>query len=252
MFSTKSISRLLLNQTPTVNLAERLNEGAIVLVATRKGQAMSEGTRLVMRFLLSMLHRAAESRHSAARHLPIAAYIDEFPDALSKSKTDESLLLLLSQGRKRRLSVVLAHQDFGQVAPSMLTGIASNADLRIIGGVILPVVVNCNGLLDIRRIEKGENKGKPTIDLLALKKGEFVAYRKGGTPRIIVSKKDPLGDMFHRLPTGKKARMKVIEQEMALIHEFMRERYAVPPDNVIHLPDRADDDGFDAAQPVYA
>lgn len=234
------IKRLLINDVPTVDLAEKLNEGAIILVATRKGDVMAEGTRMVMRFMLSMLHRAAEQRHSLGSLMPTAVYIDEFQDAL-KSKDDESIKLILSQIRKRGFSVVLANQEKGQLSPDMRSALKANCAIRVAGGINPDDEEDMRKLLGVRK-ERGEDGLLGwSIDLGTLKKGEFVVYKKGGKPRVIETRRDAFGEAFTPLPAKKRERMSLIIKELQRVRRYMKRTYAHDPSATTERPEETAD-----------
>lgn len=222
--SSQIIKRLLLNAEPTVDLAKKLNEGSIILVATRKGALHEEGTRTVMRFMLSMLHRAAESRHSLGGKMETAIYIDEFQDAL-KGKDDESIKLILSQIRKRGCAMVLANQERGQLSVDMRSSLKANCANRIAGGISPDDEEDTRKLLAIRKIQTDEGQ-QWSVDLGTLKKGQFCAYQKGKKPSVITTKRDALGEEFTRLPANDDKRIMVIERELARVRDYMRKAYA--------------------------
>lgn len=234
------VKRLLVNDHPTVNLAQRLNEGGtFVLVATRKGKIMPAGARLVGRFILTMVLRAVGARNSLGKPVKSFGAIDEAHNYLNKG-ADEALMNLLAEARKHWFSLWLFIQEERQTVPAMINSILTNCH----------IILGSNGMSDnmARMIkdkigvdvhESGPNKGKPTIELTKIPLFQFVASLRGKKPIMIKTKKDPLGDKFTRIPSGKKAE-KFVQQKMAQVHRIMREMYAQVPTH-----DDVDDGAFE-------
>lgn len=226
MISNDIVHRLLCNPIETVDLGKRLNEGAIVLVATRSGPATAAGARHIGRFMLSVLLRVAMARNENANPLPTVAHVDEFPSYLAGG-VDESLLGLLSKARKKRMAVCLYNQEEQQLAPRMISSLLANCGTLIAGGVSPGFAQRLSYQMGIKKIESGPDEGKPNIDLPRLKRRQFAAAWNGREPIIIKSKPDALGDAFHRMPKdgGKEV--------MARVHRIMREMYAEDPFEVV-------------------
>ena len=227
MISNDVVHRLLCNPIETVNLAQRLNEGAIVLVATRSGAATSTGARHIGRFMLSMLLRAAKGRNYLGDIKDTACYVDEFPNFLVAGR-DASLLELLSEGRKMGFSINLLNQEEQQLSPAMVSSLLANCETLIAGGVSPAFAQRISFPMGIKKIESGPDKGKPNIDLPCLKPKIFAACVKGRDPVTITSKKDALGDKYRRLPKGRAGR-KAVSEVMGRCHRIMREMYAEDP-----------------------
>jgi len=243
MISNPIIERLLCNPLETVNLAQKLNDGAFVAVATRSGAATAVGSRHIGRFMLSMLLRATKARDSLGAALPVAAYIDEFPNYLLGGK-DESLIGLLSEARKFRISINLICQEEGQTAPAMLSSLIANC--ATFGS--RNMAERLRFPMKIEQVESGPNKGKPNIDILKLNPHNFAACVKGHQPVVIKSKKDALGDRFRRIPKGKKGK-KMLEDTMTRVNGIMRELYAYDP--IEQQIDESDNvERFEEAQPI--
>jgi len=227
MIANPVIERLLCNPVETVNLAEKLNQGCFVGVATRTGPATAGGARHIGRFMLAMLLRAAKSRNSLGGLMPTSVIIDEIPNYMSGGR-DESLIGLLSEARKFGMSINLICQEEGQTAPAMLSSVIANCGTLIVGGISRQVAERVRFPMGIKANESGPDKGKLNVDILALKPKNFAACVKGHDPIVIKSKKDALGDNFRRIPKGAKGEA-MVAQTMQRVHQIMRELYAHDP-----------------------
>jgi DNA helicase HerA-like ATPase len=107
----------------TVDFAEIMNEGKILLVNLSKGKTGPEisrflGLLVVPRLLITAFQRAHISEEERR---PFFLYIDEFHNF-----TTPALATMLSEGRKYGLSLTLANQFISQLAPDIRESIFGN------------------------------------------------------------------------------------------------------------------------------
>lgn len=110
-----------------------LDEGKILIV-NLGGFHDEETQRLLGSLLVTSLEQAAFSRstQSPAERRPFFCMIDEFPLFCSRDQT--SLARILSECRKYRLHLGLAHQTITQLPGERIQGALENAKLKVIFG----------------------------------------------------------------------------------------------------------------------
>jgi hypothetical protein len=117
------LQKILTNPEKPLSLRKLMDEGKILLVNLAKGSIGEDtanllGSLLISRFDLAALSRA-DTPESERRDYTL--YLDEFHNF-----TTQSLVLMLSELRKYRLSLVLAHQYLTQLEPSIKDAILGN------------------------------------------------------------------------------------------------------------------------------
>lgn len=167
------LSRLLLDdmlgrmfQQPDNDFEPRawMDEGKIVIVNLASGRMGTDHARFVGGLLVSLVLRAALGRADvpAEARRPFVLYIDEC-ELLQAGTLEE----ILAEGRKYNLGAVLAHQEDGQISPTLLQAMG-NSGTRVI---FRPTVDDAPRL---RKVLLGRVEEK---ELLRLGVGEaFVAH----------------------------------------------------------------------------
>lgn len=123
------INRILTNPEKPLNLRKTMDDGKILLVNLAKGSLGEDtsnllGSLLISRFDLAALSRADRPEHERNDY---ALYLDEFHNF-----TTLSLMFMLSELRKYRLSLVLAHQYLSQLTPNIRDAILGNVGTIIV------------------------------------------------------------------------------------------------------------------------
>ncbi|CAN5584473.1 hypothetical protein BH10ACI1_BH10ACI1_15960 [soil metagenome] len=123
------LQKILTNPKKSLSLRRIMDEGKILLVNLAKGSIGEDtsnllGSLLISRFDLAALSRADTSEDERKDY---ALYLDEF-----HYFTTQSLVLMLSELRKYRLSLVLAHQYLTQLDPTIRDAILGNVGTTII------------------------------------------------------------------------------------------------------------------------
>jgi len=110
-----------------------MDDGKILIVNLAKGQIGEENAAILGSMILTRLYLAALSRadvpESARR--PFFLYVDEFPSF----GTEATLRGLLSESRKYRVGVTLAHQHLAQISDELRGAVFGNVGTRIAFGV---------------------------------------------------------------------------------------------------------------------
>ena len=106
-----------------------MDEGKILLVNLSKGSIGEDTSNLLGSLLISRFDLAALSRANKpeAERRDFTLYLDEFHNF-----TTQSLIFMLSELRKYRLSLVLAHQYLTQLDPNIRDAILGNVGTLIV------------------------------------------------------------------------------------------------------------------------
>ncbi|MFE3318102.1 helicase HerA domain-containing protein [Nocardia sp. NPDC059195] len=118
----------------TVEFADILDNGGICLARLPKGSLGEETSRLVGSLLVARTWQAvtARARVPAAERPDAALVLDEAQNFLNLSTPIEDML---AEARGLRLSLLLAHQNLGQLSRELRDGISANARNKIVFAV---------------------------------------------------------------------------------------------------------------------
>jgi len=132
VLSTPAFERMFAQKENKLDLFTALNEGKIILINTAKDLLKTEGSQLFGRFFISMLSQAALERSTIpeSRRTPTFAYVDE-----AQEYFDDTIETILSQARKYRVGITLAHQTLDQLTPRLRAAFLSNTSFKCAGGV---------------------------------------------------------------------------------------------------------------------
>ncbi|MCD9187016.1 MAG: TraM recognition domain-containing protein [Pyrinomonadaceae bacterium] len=123
------LQKILTAPEKPLSLRKMMDEGKILLVNLAKGSVGEDTSNLLGSLLISRFDLAALSRANIPEEArrDYSLYLDEFHNF-----TTQSLVLMLSELRKYRLSLVLAHQYLTQLEPSIKDAILGNVGTMII------------------------------------------------------------------------------------------------------------------------
>lgn len=132
VLSTPAFERMFAQRENKLDLFTALNDGKIIFVNTAKDLLKTEGSQLLGRFFVSMLSQAALERSTVpeSRRTPTYVYVDE-----AQEYFDDTIETILSQARKYRVGITLAHQTLDQLSPRLKGAFLSNTSLKCAGGV---------------------------------------------------------------------------------------------------------------------
>ncbi|MFF0531151.1 type IV secretory system conjugative DNA transfer family protein [Nocardia amikacinitolerans] len=118
----------------TVEFADILDNGGICLARLPKGSLGEETSRLVGSLLVARTWQAvtARARVPSADRSDAALVLDEAQNFLNLSTPIEDML---AEARGLRLSLLLAHQNLGQLSRELRDGISANARNKVIFAV---------------------------------------------------------------------------------------------------------------------
>jgi type IV secretory pathway TraG/TraD family ATPase VirD4 len=127
--SNSILRRIVTNPDRPLNLRRAMDEGKIILVNLAKGSIGEDTANLLGSLLISRFDLAALSRADTLENdrRDYVLYMDEFHNF-----TTQSLVFMLSELRKYRLSLVLAHQYLSQLEPRIRDAILGNAGTIIL------------------------------------------------------------------------------------------------------------------------
>jgi hypothetical protein len=122
------IRRMLGQKRSTLDLARIMDGGRVLIVNLAKGRIGEAPAHLLGALLTTAFAQAAEGRAATpeAERRDFTLYADEF-----QSFATASFATILSEARKWRLSLVLAHQFLGQVPPLLRQAVLGNAGSMI-------------------------------------------------------------------------------------------------------------------------
>ena len=132
VLSTPAFERMFVQKENKLDLFAAMNEGKIVLINTAKDLLKTDGSQLFGRFFVSMLAQAALERSTIPEHARTSTfvYVDE-----AQEYFDDTIETILSQARKYRLGITLAHQTLDQLSPRLRAAFLANTSFKCVGGV---------------------------------------------------------------------------------------------------------------------
>ncbi len=208
-FGTTHMTRNIIGQAHnSIDFRTVIDQEQIFIANLSKGTMGEDNSRLIGSFLVAQFQLAALSRAdiSEDNRVPFYLYIDEFQNFTSV----ESLASILSEARKYRLSLTLAHQYTAQLGDELRAAVFGNVgtivcfrvgfeDARILAEQLDPLVPHSLTELDphrawVRQLAGGTMREPTFVELLAPYtprhgRGVIVlkeSRRKYATPRDIV------------------------------------------------------------------
>jgi type IV secretory pathway TraG/TraD family ATPase VirD4 len=210
-FGTTRMTRNILGQARNaVDFRRVIDRGQIFIANLAKGTMGEDNSRLIGSFLVAQFQLAALGRADIGEEerVPFFLYIDEFQNFTSV----ESLASILSEARKYRLSLTLAHQYTGQLGTDLCAAVFGNVgtivcfrigfeDARLLAEQLAPLAPHSLTELDphrawVRQIDQG-TMCEPTFTALdppyAPRQGRGVVVlkesrRKYATQRAVVER----------------------------------------------------------------
>ena len=182
-----------------------LNAGKLILINTSKSLLKEQGTEIFGRFFIALIAQAAQERATLSERdrIPAMVYIDEAQDYF-----DQNISVILSQARKYRVGMIMAHQYLGQLSNGLQEAFEANTSIKLAGGV---------SARDARALA-GQMSADPDL-IQRQPKGTFATYVRGLTDRAV-----PISFPFfvlEHLPRASK-------EEIEGIRDHSRKTYAEP------------------------
>jgi hypothetical protein len=131
LLENATMQQLLGPSSTPLNLEKALNGGAVILVDTSK-EHLKSASPAFGRIFLALILQAIYNRASIpeGKRRPTFLIIDE-----AQEYFDENIDDLLTQVRKYRCGLVLAHQYLGQCTPQLRESLAANTSIKMVSGV---------------------------------------------------------------------------------------------------------------------
>jgi hypothetical protein len=132
VLSNTALERMFSHKESKVDLFDLMNSGKIIFINTAKDLLGQDGAAIFGRFFIALISQAAIQRSAIPAHErnPCFVYIDEAQDYF-----DENIGNLLTQARKYKVGLVLAHQSLDQLGPELRGSVLANTTIKFAGGV---------------------------------------------------------------------------------------------------------------------
>lgn len=131
LLQNPSFERMFAHKVNRLDLFGVLNAGGIVLVDTAKDFLKSEASSMFGRYIIALTLKAVFERAAIDEksRRPTFLWIDEASEYF-----DDKIENILTQARKYRLGLVMAHQNLKQLNANLQASLMSNAATRLFGG----------------------------------------------------------------------------------------------------------------------
>lgn len=206
VLSTPAFERMFAQARNRLDLFEAMRSGKIVLINTAKDLLKTDGSQLFGRFFMALIAQAALERSTLDEddRNPVFVYVDE-----AQEYFDDRVETILTQARKYKVGITLAHQTLDQLTPRLRAAFAANTSLKCVGGV---------SARDARAMAEELRTDTDFIESMRRRPGrtEFAVWLKHATPQAI-RLSAPLG-VLERRP-------QMTEEAFELLLDLNRSRY---------------------------
>jgi len=205
VLENQTFERMFTNPQSKFDMFTELNAGKLILINTSKSLLKEQGTQILGRFFIALIAQAAQERATLPDYdrLPTMVYIDEAQDYF-----DQNIGIILSQARKYKVGMIMAHQFLGQLTFGLSEAFEANTSIKLAGGV---------SARDARALA-GQMSADPDL-IQRQPKGTFATFVRGLTERAV-----PISFPFFVLERMPKA----TNAERESIREYSRKNYAEP------------------------
>lgn len=205
VLENQTFERMFSHPQSKFDMFTEMNAGKLILINTAKSLLKEQGTEVFGRFFIALIAQAAQERATLPGwdRLPVMVYVDEAQDYF-----DQNIGLILSQARKYKVGMVMAHQYLGQLSSGLQEAFEANTSIKLAGGV---------SARDARALS-GQMSADPQL-IQQQPKGTFATYVRGLTERAV-----PMSFPFfilEKLPQRTKDEIDEIRQQC-------RQAYAEP------------------------
>lgn len=124
LLSPPSIRNIIGQRRSTIDISRVMNEGQVLIVNLSKGRLGEDPAHFLGALFATAISQAAEGRVTIPQNerRDFTLFVDEFQNFAT-----DSFATILSEARKYRLSLVLAHQFMGQVPEMLRKAVLGNA-----------------------------------------------------------------------------------------------------------------------------
>ena len=171
ILENQTFERMFTDPVSKLDMFDELNAGKLILINTAKSLLKENGTEIFGRFFIALIAQAAQERSTIPQSERTATlvYIDEAQDYF-----DPTIGTILSQARKYRVGMVLAHQYLGQLSSGLAEAVEANTSIKLAGGV---------SARDARTLS-GQMNCDPGL-VQRQQKGSFATYIRGYADRAV-------------------------------------------------------------------
>jgi len=171
ILENQTFERMFTDPVSKLDMFTELNAGKLILINTAKSLLKENGTEVFGRFFIALIAQAAQERSTLpqSERTPALVYVDEAQDYF-----DPTIGTILSQARKYRVGMVLAHQYLGQLSSGLAEAVEANTSIKLAGGV---------SARDARTLS-GQMNCDPGL-IQRQTKGSFATYIRGYTDRAV-------------------------------------------------------------------
>ena len=129
LLSPPALRNIIGQKRSTIDIPAIMNGGRVLIVNLSKGRLGEGPAHLLGAFLATAFAQAAESRAEIreADRRDFTLYADEFQNFAT-----DSFASILSEARKWRLNLALAHQFLGQLPPLLRQAVIGNAGIGVV------------------------------------------------------------------------------------------------------------------------
>ncbi|SLN12607.1 AAA-like domain protein [Roseovarius gaetbuli] len=205
VLENQTFERMFANPQSKFDMFTELNAGKLILINTSKSLLKEQGTEIFGRFFVALIAQAAQERAVLRQQdrLPAMIYIDEAQDYF-----DANIGVILSQARKYRVGMVMAHQYLGQLSNGLQEAFEANTSIKLAGGV---------SARDARALASQMHATPEMVQQQP--KGTFATYLRGLTDKAV-----PIAFPFFELENLPRT----TKEERAAILQHSRDTYAEP------------------------
>jgi type IV secretion system coupling TraD/TrwB family protein len=164
------IRSILCQNSSTLDIANVMNRGKVLIVNLSKGNLGTEPAHLLGALLITACSQAAEARRRMPEHerRDFTLYVDEFQNFAT-----DSFASILSEARKWRLSLVAANQQIAQLPEALQHAVFGNA------GTLVAFRV---GALDAKRLAAELGLSNPTTLTQTTNHHAWIKLMRDGAP----------------------------------------------------------------------
>jgi hypothetical protein len=218
VLENQTFERMFTNPQSKFDMFTELNAGKLILINTSKSLLKEQGTEIFGRFFIALIAQAAQERATLPTQdrLPAMVYIDEAQDYF-----DQNIGIILSQARKYRVGMIMAHQYLGQLSNGLQEAFEANTSIKLAGGVSARDARALSGQLSC------------DADLIQRQpKGTFATFVRGLTDRAV-----PISFPFFVMEKLERA----TKNDVEAIRQHSRSAYAEPWQSKAEDPGTSDE-----------
>ena len=205
VLENQTFERMFAKPVSKFDMFTELNAGKLILINTSKSLLKEQGTEVFGRFFIALIAQAAQERATLPEwdRLPAMVYVDEAQDYF-----DQNIGVILSQARKYKVGMVMAHQYLGQLSNGLQEAFEANTSIKLAGGVSARDA----------RVLAGQMSADADL-IQSQPKGSFATWVRGLTARAV-----PVSFPFFVLEKAEQT----TKDERDAIRQHSRDAYAEP------------------------